>query len=548
MRLILRSIRGRVGLPPGSIGEPRIRAVSFPTPFASDLLTITPRHAGCQGNPATTPRSHHSNLFTMKRITPILLATATAPLLAQTDGGASNPTVQRLAPELWNDEAFVKDFLGSYGFLAGYEPEISEEEKESLRSLIDLIKASPKAAIKQLEPQITTSTSAAFDFILANLYFQEGNLAKAEQYYKTATKKYPNFRRAYKNLGLVQVQNQDFDAAIETISQAMELGEVDGRAYGLLGYGYLTQERYYPAVAAYRQAILMQPETKDWKIGLARALLESEQYSEAAALFATLIQDTPGNADYWLLQSNAYLGLGESLKAAQNIEVVRRMGAADLQTLTLLGDIYMNHDSPALALDAYLAATEKAGPDDSKALIRAAELLTRTTNYALAKTMIEKVRAAVGESLSKTENMNLLTLQAKIARAEGDDEAAVATLQKIVAQDSLNGEALIELANYYADQAVQLEDQADEAETEAKQQDLMLDAKGAMAKAINRFEQAEKIEDYRRQALVAHAQALVRMTRYRDALPLLRQALQLKSDQNLEDYFSRVERAARAQN
>ena len=34
----------------------------------------------------------------------------------------------------------------------------------------------------------------------------------------------------------------------------MELGDVDGRAYGLLAYSYLTQENYYPAEAA-RQAI-----------------------------------------------------------------------------------------------------------------------------------------------------------------------------------------------------------------------------------------------------------------------------------------------------
>ena len=142
--------------------------------------------------------------------------------------------------------------------------------------------------------------------------------------------KHPDFRRAYKNLGLVQVQKGDFDNAIKTISKAMELGEVDGRSYGLLGYGYLTQEKYYPAEAAYRQAILMQPEVTDWKVGLARCLLETERYADAIALFDTLLLESPGNADYWLLQGNAYLGKGESLAAAKNLEVVRRMGAADL--------------------------------------------------------------------------------------------------------------------------------------------------------------------------------------------------------------------------
>ena len=86
---------------------------------------------------------------------------------------AGNLFAQAPATDLWDDPVFVQEFLGSYGFLAGYEPPITEEEKQALRGLIDLIKASPKAAIQQLEPQIKSSTSAAFDFILANLYFQE---------------------------------------------------------------------------------------------------------------------------------------------------------------------------------------------------------------------------------------------------------------------------------------------------------------------------------------------------------------------------------------
>lgn len=32
--------------------------------------------------------------------------------------------------ELWNDPEFVKSFIGSYAFLIGYEPKISDEENK----------------------------------------------------------------------------------------------------------------------------------------------------------------------------------------------------------------------------------------------------------------------------------------------------------------------------------------------------------------------------------------------------------------------------------
>ena len=424
--------------------------------------------------------------------------------------------------ELWNNPQFQKEFTASYGTLAGYEPTLSEEEKNKLRTLIKIIKARPEQAIKQLSEQIKDDDSAAFDFILANLYFQEGDLVAAEKFYLQAIKKYPSFRRAYKNLGFVNIQSGDYISAINSISKSLELGDVDGRAYGLLAYSYLTQENYYPAEAAYRQAILMQPEVVDWKLGLARCLFEMGQYSDAVAIFETLITEDPNNTDYWLLQSNAYLGLDESLKAARNLEVVQRLNKADIQTLSLLGDIYMNNEMPDLALNAYLIAAELAQDEDLDLLIKSAKVLTLTVNYEQAETIIEKIRNDFSEKMDEADDLELLTYEAKIARAKGQDDLAASLLIQIIERDLLNGEAIIELAKYYADQ-------------------------GKIPEAITRFEQAQKIRKYERSALVAHAQTLVNNKEYDEALPLLYRALRIESDRNLKDYKDRVERAARKQ-
>ena len=98
--------------------------------------------------------------------------------------------------ELWKDPLFQKEFMATYGTLAGYEPELKEEEKETIRTLIKFLKVAPGEAIKQLAPQIKDDDSAAFDFILANLYFQEGQLDQAETFYNSAIKKISYFSKS----------------------------------------------------------------------------------------------------------------------------------------------------------------------------------------------------------------------------------------------------------------------------------------------------------------------------------------------------------------
>ncbi len=451
----------------------------------------------------------------MKPLISYILGLFLGAALATGQSAPRNPAL-----DMWDDPNFVKSFTASFGVLSGFEPEISDPEKVILRDLMPAIRNNPREAINTLRRAINRDSTAAFDFILANLHFQEGNLEEAARYYRNAIQKYPNFRRAHKNLGLVLVQKENFKEAITAISKGLALGDVDARSYGLLGFSYLTEGLYYPAEAAYRQAILMQPEVRDWRLGLARCLIETGDYRASIALFDTLLKQEPDNADFWLLQANAFIGKDEALSAAQNIEIVRRMGSAELASLTMLGDIYMNNDSPRLALSAYLEAIERPGSENSQALIRAAELFTSRGDFNQAQTLISRLRSHFADNLAEDTDLKLLTLEAKIARARGDEEEAFDILVRIVERDALNGEALIELGNYYA-------------------------AKGDQERAINRFQQAQQIPRFERQALIAHAQVLVRKPDYRKALELLRRAHQLQADRYLADYIERIERAVR---
>ena len=438
----------------------------------------------------------------------------------------ASPAGAQLQP--WEGSGVLDDpewrnaFLGSYGFLSGVEPDIAPSELELLREVIDLMKVNSQAAALMLKERREADSSAALDFIVANLDFQNGELAAARISYESALGKFPDFRRAHKNLGLLLVQQGALRAGLKHLTRAVELGDRDGRNFGLMGYCHLDLGNPLSAEVAYRNAVLQQPESVDWQLGLARSLLALEKHREAVALFGSLIAENPSNEKFWLLQANAFIGLDRPRDAAVNLETVRLLGKADHQSLVLLGDIYMNERMYGLAKSAYLEVIEKdQGGMQFPAAFRAAGLLLRTDSNAAAKEMLTSIEARYYESLSQEDRLRVVTLKAKLARAEGRDREAAKLLESIVQQDGTRGDALLELASYHQSQ-------------------------GNEAKAILLVERAERLEDFEYQALLDHAQYSVAARDYPKAAELLRRAISIKREPRVERFLSRVEEAMRA--
>ncbi len=437
----------------------------------------------------------------------------------------AGPSIAQVQP--WSGASVVEDpewrkrFLGSYGVLSGAEPEIREDERLVLINVIDLIEVDPEAAAASLQTQMGENSSAALDMVMANLFFQNGQEEKAAEYYRSAIAKYPDFRRAHKNLGLLLVQKSDFEGALEHLTKAVELGDRDGRTYGLIGYCYINGEDYLAASAAYQNAILQQPHVKDWKIGLARSLLATERYQEAVALFDTLIEANPEDSTLWMLQANAYLGLDQPLAAAVNLEAVRMMGKAQNSSLVLLGDIYMNARMPELAKSAYLEVIEKdQGAVQFSTAYRAADLLIRSGSFDDAQQVLASIEKRYGAKLPAEDELKVLTLKAKVARAQGREAEAAELLETIVQRDGTRGDALLELAAYYRTQ-------------------------GDDERALLLVERAQNLDEYEYQALLTHAQYEVYAKDYSKAAELLRQALKIKQEPRVVSFLARVEGAIR---
>jgi tetratricopeptide (TPR) repeat protein len=266
-------------------------------------------------------------------------------------------------------------------------------------------------------------------------------------------------------------------------------------------------------------ANVLDPAALDWKMGLARSFFKQKRFADASSLCAMLLEQNPARADLWLLQANAYLGLGQPRKAAENYEVVDGMGQSSADSLNTLGDIYVNEELFDLGVSRYLQVLEKFPASKPDRALRAARVLAARGAVAEVEPLVARIEELRGSTLGAAEKKELLRLRARIAVAKGAGEEEARILQEIVTMDPLDGDALILLGQYAS-------------------------RTGDKERAAFWFEQASGIEAFEADAKVRHAQMLVGMGKYAEALPMLRRAQALKPRDNIQQYLEQVERVA----
>ena len=464
----------------------------------------------------------------------LILTLATATLSAQPIIPPSN---------LFRDPKFVRDFVGSYGFLSDVEPKVSADEQAALATIRELFDKSKfreaeaelgrfiKETEKPTDPKkLPAEISPAMVFVLGNLYFQADRSEEARRAFLEAIRRFPRFRRAHTNLAYLYISKNQTDEAMPMLQKAIELGENSARVYGLLGYCHLLKKNAIAAENAYRQAYLLDASSRDWKLGLAQALMAQEKYAEAANLIGTLIEENPNDKQLWLQQTNAYLAIERKEDAIVNLEALRLKGIADENNLNLLGNLHMDRNEPQLALLAYLAAMDKASVLDVPRALKSARILNDYGFPDKAEQFIARIRTKTGDQLPPANLTALLLTEVRVSQSKGETARTSALLNQLAEINPADGEVLLELARH---KDLLSRDEADE----TKHTELV-------AEARTNYQLATRIDTVAYSANLALGQMLVRERRYPEALTHLQAALNLKKSESLEQYVSRVRRAA----
>lgn len=435
------------------------------------------------------------------------------------------PTASAQADEaaaLWNDPVFRRRFAESYLGDGSVEPRVTSLEREQLQKVFDLMaKEKNGEALALLEKLRIPSASAVYDFMAGNLRAGQEELDAAAAAYETAVEKYPNFRNAWKNLGKLRWRQERYADARRCFTREIELGGGDAFTYGLLGVAYSNSEHHIAAESAFRHAMVLDPVTLDWQTGLARSFLKQRRWADAASLYDALLASHPGRADLWMYQALAWIGLQQPLRAAENYEIVGRLGGATPDSLYSLGDIYLNEGLHDLATNAYVEALDRSPTGSVARTLRALKFLTSRGAFAEARRLVVSLELVRGSNLAAEERVELLRLRARLAAAEGAIEEEVRVLDELVAADPLDGGSMLQLGENRK-------------------------RSGDFERAVLWFERAANLPEFEAEAKLQHARLLVSQQRYAEALPLLRRAQTVKPRDAVQEFLERIERAQQA--
>lgn len=424
----------------------------------------------------------------------------------------------------WNNPDFIDRFIGTYVPRITVEPRVGPEDKTFLEEeLLPLLQTDQAAAQKLLiDKAKSPDSNASYDMILANMYYQAGQLQQAVQSYEKALTKHKDFLRAHENLGFLYFQLGNQEKALLHFTSAVKLGAVDKNIYAILAYLFFEKEQFIAAETSYRSALIYEVENEDWEYGLAKSILFQRKFQDAAGLFDRLIEGSPEEAEYWRLQADAYLGLRQNLDAASNYEVLRRMGKASAENLITLGDIYVENGFIEAALAVYKEAIQNKGRLNVEKPIAAAATLIEAGFVDAASEVLAAITSTYGGSLDSKVSFQVRKLKAKIQAESGAATAdIIPILEEMSAQNPLDGDVLILLADYYSNS-------------------------GNIEKAEFLYERAQNISRFEGKALFHYGKALVAQKRYNDALRALQRAQDIDPGPSIDSYLASVRNVARA--
>jgi tetratricopeptide (TPR) repeat protein len=401
----------------------------------------------------------------------------------------------------------------SYHFLKDREPAMKESELALYERIVPMIFSKPDLAINLLERMIKDKEveSPAFDFALGNVYFNAGRTKEAEEHYRQAVQKYPQFLRAWVNLGILYYQQDKFETAVDCFSKANTLGAPDAERLGMMAYCLRQLDNPVAAEAAYMQAMTIDPRNVDWTEGLVSIYLDDKDWGRAEKMLKYLLSLQPNNARNWKIYAWVLDTTGRSAEAMGYLDVAESRGILDADGLLQLGDMRRELGLIHEAADAYRKAALGNETMGTQRLLDFSSYLIEDKRLDEAESVLAKVPANLSDEI----RIKAFTVRARLFLARGNTGEALNELLAAERIGPLDGNVQMILGQTY-------------------------EALDKPERAIIAYETAARQADFRRQASLSLANLTLKQGDYAASIRHIRDALAVKDEPQLREYLAQV--------
>ncbi len=192
------------------------------------------------------------------------------------------------------------------------------------------------AAVKQFEDALADcqqailidSTKAEAFATRGSIYSRMDDAEKALVAFDKAIQLDPNLADPYVSRGSIYFTQKKYDRAIEDFSKAVQIEQRTFDAHYMRGWSYIRTDDYPSALKDFKQLITLLPNHERIYIAyydLGKIYLNQQNYSEAVIVFTEAINRNGKYSPAYESRAKVYEELGESQKAAMDMEMVRQL-------------------------------------------------------------------------------------------------------------------------------------------------------------------------------------------------------------------------------
>jgi tetratricopeptide (TPR) repeat protein len=216
-----------------------------------------------------------------------------------------------------------------------------------------------------------TASEAQGDHMMASIYRQKGDLARAEYYYRTALAADSMFPHANNDLGLLLLERGNNEEALKLLRRAVASGSDDYLLQYNLGVAHLRAGNTDSAIAKFREVLDHVPNYYDAANNLGRAWLEAGQPDSALAAYRIALEAAPDFPPAYYAVGYSFERTGQTDSALAYYDLAVQRDDRYLQAYYAMGMIWRDRgvaDSAEFYLQRFVDMSPGAG--DLEARVR----------------------------------------------------------------------------------------------------------------------------------------------------------------------------------